>query len=100
MRGEVVAGEDRDDPRHAARGLDVDGRDARMRVGRAKEGGVHHARQHDVVHEPAAPLQEAGSVRARAGLPNVAVGRVEDVDRARHASTPSITSQMASTIDW
>ena len=58
----------RDHRHHAGRGgggRAIDGNDPGMRVRAAHEGGMHHARQHDVVDEGAAPVRQAPCVGPR-----------------------------------
>ena len=78
----VFSGQDEQHAGTRERTAGVDGHDARVRNGRAKELAVHHARQHDVVRE----ARLAGDLRASV---DAAAGRADDalVD-ARHCFSP------------
>ncbi len=59
------AGDNRDDARSSARLLGFDFYNPRMRMRRAHEGDVHHARQHDVADILAAALRQPRQIRPR-----------------------------------
>ncbi len=61
----VFAGQHREHARHLLRGTDVDGADARMRMGRAQHKGVGEARQYEVVGVAAATGQQPRIFGAR-----------------------------------
>ena len=95
-----------DDGDHAGRALRHVGFylfDARVRVGRAHEGDVRHARQDDVAHVLPAPLREPREVRARHRAADIGIGPIEraqtrrQVARVAHCLPPARARATVST---
>ena len=99
------AGDDRDHARRGFRRNSVELEDAGMRVRRAHEGDVHHARQHDVADILAAALDEPAEVGARHGAPDIGVRAIERGQCGGHVvghrpARVCATAATASTIAW
>ncbi len=101
----------RDDGDHAGGGLRlgrVDPEDLRVRIGRAHEGDMHHARQADVADILPAAAGQAPEVRARHGAADIGVRAVEDAQALAirsvvHWPSPALACaalSIASTIAW
>ena len=81
--GKLGAGDDRDHARRFLRRRGVDAFDARMRVRRAHEGDVRHARQHDVADILAAPLRQPRQIRPRHRAADIGIRPVERGEAGR-----------------
>ncbi len=81
--GEFRAGDDGDHARRLLRRLGLDRLDARVRVRRAHEGDMRHARQGDVADILPAPLREPLQVRARHRAADIGVRPVERGEHGR-----------------
>ncbi len=79
--GEFGAGDHRDHARRLLGGVGGDRLDARMRVRRAHEGDMRHARQRDIADILPAPLREPVQIRPRHRAADVGIWPVE---RAQH----------------
>ncbi len=79
--GELGAGHDRDHARRLPGRGAVDRREARMRIGRAHECDMRHARQRDVADILGAALREPREVGPWHRAADVGVGPVERAQR-------------------
>ena len=84
--GEFGAGDHGDDAGRLFRGVGRDLDDARVRVRRAHEGDMRHARQHDVADILPAPLRQPlqGSAAAPSGRCRNSAGRARSVRTGSH----------------
>ena len=89
--GDLGPGHHPDHAGAARRRIALDGLDPRMRERAAPEGNVRHARQHDIVDELAAAVQQPARIRPRHGAADVAVRPVEHRDGAATACVPLLT---------
>jgi hypothetical protein len=99
---EVVGGEHPVHARGALGARRVDRRDPRVRLGRAHDRHVEHARQHEVVDVAAAPRDHPGVLLAAHRLADPLLARHRLLDRA-HAGTPFdawAASRTAFTMLW
>ncbi len=109
--GKLGAGDDGDHTLHALCSRGVDRLDARMRVRRAHERDMRHARQRNVADVLPAPLRQPRQIRPRHRAADIGVRPVEggqaggDVVNDFHGDVPlaparsCATASMASTID-
>ena len=97
--GELGAGDDRDHARRFLRFRRFDIFDARMRVRRAHESDMHHARQHDVGDILAAPLRQPRQIGPRHRAADIGIRPVERGEAGRlvggdfHFSSPSLRGE-------
>ena len=108
-RGQFLPGNDGDHAGHVLCRRRVDAHDLGMRVWRAQEHDMHHARQFDVADIETAPLHQAIEVRPRHDLADIGIRPVEHRERVspfgsrRHAERPTrarAVDSTASTIAW
>jgi hypothetical protein len=76
-RGEFLAGDDSDDARHLLGGLRIDRHDLRMRVRRAHEHHMRHARQFEIADIEPAALQQPVEIGPRNRLADIGIRPVE-----------------------
>ena len=111
--GQFGAGDDRDDAGRVLRGFGLDADDARMRVRRAQEGDMGHARQADVADILPATLRQPLQIGPRHRAADVGIRPVERGQHGRgvvgdfHFPPPAralflscATDSTASTMAW